>query len=57
VLPALAACSRQLMPTPNLCADSDVNPFSLVAPAHQSNEVNLLYATDREPDTRKGSPG
>ena len=46
----LAGCAgRQLMPTPNLYVNSPVDPFAEVAPAYQTNEVNVLYATDRLP--------
>ena len=41
--------SRQLMPTPNLYVNSSVDPFAEVVPAYQTNEVELLYATDRLP--------
>ncbi len=41
--------SRQLMPTPNLYVNSSVDPFAEVVPAYQTNEVDLLYATDRLP--------
>lgn len=50
----LAGCSttgRPLMPTPNLYVDSDLKPFADVPPALQSNKVDLLYLTDREPET------
>lgn len=48
----LSACvGRPLMPTPNLYVDSELTPFSDVPPALQSNEIDLLYLTDREPET------
>lgn len=45
-----AGCAdRQLMPTPNLYVNSPADPFAEVEPAFQTNEVNVLYATDRLP--------
>ena len=45
-----AGCAaRQLMPTPNLYVNAPVDPFAKVVPAYQTNEVNVLYATDRLP--------
>jgi esterase/lipase superfamily enzyme len=38
------------MPTPNLYADGDAAHFAGVAPARQSNRVEILYLTDRAPD-------
>jgi esterase/lipase superfamily enzyme len=35
------------MPTPNLYAHSDVDPVSAVDPLLQTNEVDVLYLTDR----------
>ena len=46
----LAGCAgRPLMPTPNLYVNSPVDPFAKVVPAYQTNEVDVLYATDRLP--------
>jgi esterase/lipase superfamily enzyme len=50
----LTACSTKLMPTPNLYVDTETNPFAQVVPEYRSNEVQMLYATDREPETRHG---
>ncbi len=49
-----AGCHQQLMPTPNLYARSNDNPFVDVPPALQSNRVEVLYATDRTPVQKKG---
>ncbi len=44
----LTGCAgRQLMPTPNLYVNSPVDPFAEVVSAYQTNEVDVLYATDR----------
>ena len=45
----LAGCQRQLMPTPNLYVNSSVNPFADVPEPLRSNQVEVLYATDRAP--------
>src|SRR5205814_1116098 len=37
-----------LMPTPNIYAQPDAKPFAEVPPALQSNQVDVLYLTDRE---------
>ncbi len=53
----LAGCQREeLMPTPNLYAKSETNPFVAVPPALQSNHVEVVYATDRVPvqDRKRG---
>src|ERR1051325_11059273 len=41
--------SWQLMPTPNLYAQSEKNPFANVPAELQSNQVDVLYLTDRLP--------
>jgi esterase/lipase superfamily enzyme len=46
---AAGGCSRQLMETPNLYADGRENPFREVPPRFQSNAVDVIYVTDREP--------
>jgi hypothetical protein len=43
------------MPTPNLYAQSESDPFADVPPALQSNKVDVLYLTDRAPE--KPEPG
>ena len=40
----------ELIPTPNLYVGSDVNPFAGVPEALQSNQVDVLYVTDRKPE-------
>ncbi|HUO06760.1 MAG TPA: alpha/beta hydrolase [Phycisphaerae bacterium] len=46
----LAACSQeQLMPTPNLYATGQQNPFPNVPPEFRANTVDVLYLTDRIP--------
>lgn len=50
----LCGCKgRQLMPTPNLFADSETDPFAEVVPELQTNKVDVLYLTDRVPVERK----
>src|SRR5262249_27022802 len=54
VLPALlTGCSEtpQLMPTPNLYVRGGFDPFADVPPALQSNSVDVIYVTDRKPET------
>ena len=46
---AVGGCGRNLMPTPNLYHDASVDPFRDVPPSRQSNVVEILYATDRDP--------
>ena len=38
------------MPTPNLYAHTPDNPFADVPPALRTNTVDVVYATDREPE-------
>jgi len=48
----LAGCAgRPLMPTPNLCIAGGSQPFAETPPAWRSTRVDLLYATDRVPET------
>src|SRR4051812_31278598 len=42
------------MPTPNLYADQIVNPFDDVDPVYRSNKVDVLYFTDRQPESVSG---
>ena len=44
------ASTQELMPTPNIYADGGGYPESSVAPVFRSNEVDLLFATDRAPE-------
>ncbi len=44
-----------LMPTPNLYDRSGGYPESRVSPAARSNRVDLLYVTDRAPETSDGA--
>ena len=39
--------SPELVPTPNLYADSEVNPFADVPVEFRNNQVDVLYVTDR----------
>jgi len=56
-LAAVAGCSQQLMPTPNLFAHSETNPFAEVPPALQTSDVDVLFVTDRaETKDKKGKP-
>ena len=41
-----------LMPTPNLYAQTQSHPFADVAPSLRTNTVDVLYATDRQPQPR-----
>jgi len=49
----LGGCSstQQLMPTPNIYTDDNGYPESSVAPVLKSSEVDLLFVTDRAPET------
>jgi esterase/lipase superfamily enzyme len=49
---ALAGCANRipLMPTPNLYAGGQVDPFPDVPAAFQNNKVDVLYFTDRAPE-------
>ena len=49
----LSGCTSNptLMPTPNLYADQIVNPFDDVDPVYRSNKVEVLYFTDRQPES------
>ena len=38
----------ELVPTPNLYADSEVNPFAEVPVEFRNNQVDVLYVTDRQ---------
>lgn len=38
----------ELVPTPNLYADSEVNPFADVPVEFRNNQVDVLYVTDRQ---------
>lgn len=40
-------CARELMPTPNVCADPSRNLFEDVPAQYRSNRAPVLYATDR----------
>ncbi len=48
----VSGCARELMPTPNICADPNRNLFDDVPAEYQSNRMPVLYATDRT--TAKG---
>jgi len=49
----IAGCaeSRQLMPTPNLYADEQVTLFNALPQEYTSPLVELIYVTDRAPET------
>jgi esterase/lipase superfamily enzyme len=49
----LVGCQEELMPTPNLYANSEDNPFEGVPPTLRSSRVEVIYATDRAPMTDK----
>ena len=56
-VPLVAACrGPQLMPTPNLYLDDRPAPFDAVPEARRSSEIDILYATDRAPDSEEGEP-
>jgi esterase/lipase superfamily enzyme len=40
-------CGREMMPTPNICADPSRNLFEEVPAQYRSNTVPVLYGTDR----------
>ncbi|MHC4553079.1 MAG: alpha/beta hydrolase [Planctomycetota bacterium] len=44
------------MPTPNIYTDPDWNPFSEVPAELQSDEISVLYITDRVPDPESQEP-
>ncbi len=45
---ALTGCGApQLVPTPNLYVDSEENPFAAVPAPFRTNEIDVLYVTDR----------
>lgn len=48
----VAGCggAPQLMPTPNIYASGERNPFPNVPPAFQNNRAEVLYITDRAPE-------
>ena len=53
----LAGCSGpRLMPTPNVYRQAGTNPFADVPAVFQTNEVDLLYVTDRLREARPGHP-
>ncbi len=52
LLVVTAGCQRQLMPTPNLYAESDENPWAELPSELQGTTVDVLYLTDREPRER-----
>lgn len=49
----IAGCAegRQLMPTPNLYTDETATLFEALPQEYASTEVELIYATDRAPET------
>ena len=49
----IAGCaeSRQLMPTPNLYTDDKVALFEALPPEYVNTLVELIYVTDRAPET------
>lgn len=48
-------CSNKtfLMPTPNIYTDPDWNPFDNVPAELQSDEISVLYITDRVPESQE----
>jgi esterase/lipase superfamily enzyme len=51
---ALAGCQTKLMPTPNIYAGGEYELFGDLHPALRTNEVEILYVTDRVPLEPKG---
>jgi len=52
----LAGCQRLLAPSPNLYVDAVTDPFADVPAEFRTNTVDILYATDRKPESeRNGS--
>ena len=52
---ALVLCGcggRQLMPTPNLYVHGTSDPFADIAPELRTTTVDLMYVTDRGPETK-----
>lgn len=49
VAPGGCKGARQLMPTPNLYAQTGDDPFEGLNPALQTTDIDLLYVTDRGP--------
>ncbi len=49
----IAGCaeSRQLMPTPNLYTDENATLFEALPQEYASTLVELIYVTDRAPET------
>ncbi|HKQ96542.1 MAG TPA: alpha/beta hydrolase, partial [Candidatus Polarisedimenticolia bacterium] len=47
IVRVVTAGKPELVPTPNLYADSDVNPFADVPEEFRNNQVDVLYVTDR----------
>ena len=48
ILVVLVGCQRQLIPTPNLYLDRELDPFANVPSPLKTTTVDLLYATDRQ---------
>lgn len=49
-----AGCAKpELMPTPNMYAKSQTDPFAKVPPALQTTDIDVLFVTDREQTTDK----
>ena len=57
VLAGLSGCSSswQMMPTPNLYAQSKTDPFADVPPVLAVNQADVLYLTDRRPENQDTS--
>ncbi len=57
ILVAAVGCAQQLMPTPNLYAHSEADPFVDVPQALQTSDVDVLFVTDRlATQDEKGQP-
>jgi esterase/lipase superfamily enzyme len=52
LLPACGSRGRMLMPRPNLYANAAAAPFEQVPPALRDNRVDVLYVTDRQPNSK-----
>lgn len=56
VLAVCGGCSVQFMQTPNVCVAPEKNPWEDVPPALRSDEVSVIYATDRLAENADGQP-
>ena len=52
----LAGCGEELMPTPNVYVNAEVDPFKDVPLALQGGKMDIFYITDRTPTTSGDQP-